>query len=678
VSEKNLYEILGVRPDASQAEIRAAYLKLAKQWHPDRNTGNEAEAERRFKEIAHAFEVLSNSEKRAAYDTAREQSSGFESTMDEADAFDLFISVLLDLAFELAENGADQITIYQALVDMGCPSGTAKTLAQKAHKLGGKSDAGKSSGKSAKPKAESRRGNGGGGETTNATASVPNEPDETFPAGPWSRWFARSLDLLVGATVASPLIGLLVQFMWTLPPFPSPDRIALYLLAIVPLPFIVDAIIVGVFGNSLGKALLKIKVHSKLTVDGVETLQPIYFDEAIQRNFEIWVKGYWFSIPILAAIPQFLAFLKVSDGKQVPWDMAPDFERVKQTDAENLSGKAIPEKQRFFVLRQKTRWELIVAFVVCVIAAPIAGKVGAELFVGSFPALMANEMASAPEVLAADAADDATEPATDASGANAPDLENTFANITFETNPKNGTILINGNEYSSPLTLSYPLNEYNIQSKYINIIGGYAYWNDRSASFNYPNIKVNLDENFTGSFTFNRAPSTEKFSINESIIDKNSGDYENIVKNTGESFPNSKSDADNYSEKNEKVIVDQPYNFVGSWRGLGQDEGMAWEIIINITAGSQLDQIVGESSYTNRDGFSASCKARLKLFYIQSQKIIIQEEKINPISVGCIGSPAGKNIIIQKSTNGRWYGVWSKINGSRNVTMVAYLNHYVD
>lgn len=150
MSEKNLYEILGVRPDASQALIRAAYLKLAKQWHPDRNKSDEAEAEKRFKEIAHAYNVLSDPKKRVAYDAASQESSGFESTIDEADAFDLFISVLLDLAFELAENGADQITIYQALIDMGCPGGTAKTLAQKAHKLGGNVKADASRGESMK------------------------------------------------------------------------------------------------------------------------------------------------------------------------------------------------------------------------------------------------------------------------------------------------------------------------------------------------------------------------------------------------------------------------------------------------------------------------------------------------------------------------------------------------
>lgn len=153
MSEKSLYQILGVSPDASQAEIRTAYLRLAKEWHPDRNPDNEAEAERRFKEIAHAYDVLSDPDKRAAYDAAAgtgDHTAGFEGTMDEDAAFDLFISVLLDLAFELAENGADQITIYQALIDMGCPSGTAKTLAQRAHKLGGNGKAGGSGGKSTK------------------------------------------------------------------------------------------------------------------------------------------------------------------------------------------------------------------------------------------------------------------------------------------------------------------------------------------------------------------------------------------------------------------------------------------------------------------------------------------------------------------------------------------------
>ncbi len=65
--KKNYYEILGVDKKASDADIKAAYRKLAMKYHPDRNQGN-AEAAEKFKEINEAHETLSDSQKRAAYD----------------------------------------------------------------------------------------------------------------------------------------------------------------------------------------------------------------------------------------------------------------------------------------------------------------------------------------------------------------------------------------------------------------------------------------------------------------------------------------------------------------------------------------------------------------------------------------------------------------------------------
>lgn len=68
--DKDLYEILGIKKDASEAEVRKAFLKLAKKYHPDVNPGNK-EAEQRFKEINFAHEVLKDPKKRAQYDEMR-------------------------------------------------------------------------------------------------------------------------------------------------------------------------------------------------------------------------------------------------------------------------------------------------------------------------------------------------------------------------------------------------------------------------------------------------------------------------------------------------------------------------------------------------------------------------------------------------------------------------------
>lgn len=65
--EKNYYEILGVDKNATQEEIKKTYRKLSIKYHPDKNPGNK-EAEEKFKEIAEAYSILSNEEKRKKYD----------------------------------------------------------------------------------------------------------------------------------------------------------------------------------------------------------------------------------------------------------------------------------------------------------------------------------------------------------------------------------------------------------------------------------------------------------------------------------------------------------------------------------------------------------------------------------------------------------------------------------
>src|SRR4051794_7435518 len=66
VGYRDYYDILGVSRDASEEEIRRAYRKLARQYHPDVN--KEPGAEDRFKEVSEAYEVLRDPEKREQYD----------------------------------------------------------------------------------------------------------------------------------------------------------------------------------------------------------------------------------------------------------------------------------------------------------------------------------------------------------------------------------------------------------------------------------------------------------------------------------------------------------------------------------------------------------------------------------------------------------------------------------
>ncbi|MCD0217618.1 DnaJ domain-containing protein, partial [Enterobacter hormaechei subsp. steigerwaltii] len=67
--DKDLYDVLGVSPQAGADEIKRAYRKLAMKYHPDRNPGN-PKAEEKFKEIQRAYDTLSDLSKRMQYDAS--------------------------------------------------------------------------------------------------------------------------------------------------------------------------------------------------------------------------------------------------------------------------------------------------------------------------------------------------------------------------------------------------------------------------------------------------------------------------------------------------------------------------------------------------------------------------------------------------------------------------------
>jgi molecular chaperone DnaJ len=91
-TKRDYYEVLGVARDASDDDVKRSYRRLALKFHPDRNP-NDADAEKKFKEAAEAYEALSDPEKRARYDRYGHQGlsgTGFHEFTNTEDIFEAF------------------------------------------------------------------------------------------------------------------------------------------------------------------------------------------------------------------------------------------------------------------------------------------------------------------------------------------------------------------------------------------------------------------------------------------------------------------------------------------------------------------------------------------------------------------------------------------------------------
>jgi molecular chaperone DnaJ len=122
-TERDYYEILGVARDADEAEIKRAFRRLARELHPD--VSEAPDAEQRFRELAEAYEVLSDSERRATYDRfghAGLRRGGFEPTVaDFGSVSDLFAAFFGDDLFTgrtRRADGASRGGDVQALVEI--------------------------------------------------------------------------------------------------------------------------------------------------------------------------------------------------------------------------------------------------------------------------------------------------------------------------------------------------------------------------------------------------------------------------------------------------------------------------------------------------------------------------------------------------------------------------------
>jgi hypothetical protein len=104
ILSSNLYERLGLPPTASNEDIKAKYRKLALRFHPDKNIGD-AHAAEKFRNLAEAYEILGDQEKRGQYDRScrQEASWTFSAGAPRADPRDVFASAWTSFFGELAQ-----------------------------------------------------------------------------------------------------------------------------------------------------------------------------------------------------------------------------------------------------------------------------------------------------------------------------------------------------------------------------------------------------------------------------------------------------------------------------------------------------------------------------------------------------------------------------------------------
>ena len=103
---KDYYQILGVKKDSTDSEIKSAYRKLARKYHPDINKTKEAEA--KFKDINEAYEVLGDKEKRQRYDS-------FGSNWQGGANFDpnQFSNMGFDFSQALSQVNVAEVVLYE-------------------------------------------------------------------------------------------------------------------------------------------------------------------------------------------------------------------------------------------------------------------------------------------------------------------------------------------------------------------------------------------------------------------------------------------------------------------------------------------------------------------------------------------------------------------------------------
>lgn len=253
MAKKTFYDVLQVSPSADPEIIKAAYRKFCERYHPDKNPGN-PEAKTYLQIITQAYDVLSDPAKRAGYDAA------------------------------LAETDEDQ------------PERSRDEIFTK--------------------EAAAKEDNSGGTNAGNPYAAPESQKSTPGPC-PWIRFWARFIDNFVwGAIVYFP-IGFAVSvgaipyhsFLWLLNPFIS-SMLLVFTWALV------EPIVIAVFGTTLGKVILRIR----LTHRSNENLSKVDPGVLYQRSMAVWLKGMGLGFPFVSAITALVSYRNLKSQGETSWD----------------------------------------------------------------------------------------------------------------------------------------------------------------------------------------------------------------------------------------------------------------------------------------------------------------------------------------------------------------------
>jgi len=133
-----LYDVLGVRDDATQAEIKRAYRKAAMRSHPDRNVGREAAAHDSFQQVKEAYSILSDPEQRRVYDAvfaeemgrlARQREAARRRAEEEAARREAEYAGYVTLAMRFADQGHTRDVLFGVLLGRDCDPALAARIA---------------------------------------------------------------------------------------------------------------------------------------------------------------------------------------------------------------------------------------------------------------------------------------------------------------------------------------------------------------------------------------------------------------------------------------------------------------------------------------------------------------------------------------------------------------------